>query len=310
MSALNVQQVRSFNRTVAEAIGAIDDRFLGRARPMAESRLLWEIGPYGADLRDLRARLSLDSGYLSRILGSLQRQGLVVVESRPDDLRIRRACLTDTGLQERAELDRLSDAVALRVLSPLDDRQRAALLAAMSEVERLLQPCLVRLTTEDPNSGDARWCFEQYFAELNHRFDSGFDPSLSLSADARELTAPAGTLILARLHGSPVGCIAVKLHRKAAAEIKRMWVNPSARGLGLGRRLLDEAESYARKEGAHRVHLETNQTLTEAIHLYRRAGYIEVEAFSAEPYAHHWFEKKLSRPSTSVVSRKSDRQRQ
>lgn len=293
MSAQNIQQVRSFNRMVAEAIGAVDERFLGRGRPMAESRLLWEIGVDGADLRDLRARLGLDSGYLSRMLGSLERQRLVAVRPHPEDQRVRRACLTKKGLKEKEELDRLSDEVALRVLSPLSDRRRSALLAAMAEVERLLQPCLIRFEIEDPASVDARWCFEKYFAELNQRFDAGFDPALSLSADAQELTVPAGALIVARLHGKPLGCVAVKLHRKSPAEIKRMWVGPAARGLGLGRQLLVEAENHARTCGARKVRLETNRNLPEAIHLYRSAGYLEVEAFNHEPYAHHWFEKKL-----------------
>jgi DNA-binding MarR family transcriptional regulator/ribosomal protein S18 acetylase RimI-like enzyme len=293
MSAQNIQQVRSFNRMVAEAIGAIDERFLGRGRPMAESRLLWEIGVDGADLRDLRARLGLDSGYLSRMLGALERQRLVVIRPHPEDQRVRRACLTKTGLKERAELDRLSDEAALRVLSPLSDRQRTSLLAAMAEVERLLQPCLIRFGMEAPESVDAQWCFQQYFAELNQRFDAGFDPSLSLSADARQLKPPAGVLIVARLRGNPLGCVAVKLHNKSPAEIKRMWVGPSARGLGLGRQLLVEAENHARNSGAKKVRLETNRNLAEAIHLYRSAGYVEVEAFNHEPYAHHWFEKKL-----------------
>jgi ribosomal protein S18 acetylase RimI-like enzyme len=116
---------------------------------------------------------------------------------------------------------------------------------------------------------------------------------MSLSADAQELTSPAGALILARLHGNALGCVAIKLHKRAPAEIKRMWVSSSGRGLGLGRRLLAQAEHYAMKMGARRVRLETNRTLVEAIHLYRSAGYVEVEAFNAEPYAHHWFEKKL-----------------
>jgi DNA-binding MarR family transcriptional regulator/GNAT superfamily N-acetyltransferase len=293
MDANDIRQVRSFNRITAEVIGAIDDEFLGRGRPMAESRLLWEIGPDGADLRDLRARLALDSGYLSRMLGSLGREGLVAIEARPDDQRVRRVHLTDVGQKERLELDRLSDGVASRVLSPLSDRQRSALLAAMAEVERLLQPSLVRLAIEDPASADSHWCFEQYFAELNQRFDSGFDPLRSLSADARELTSPAGALILARLHGHPVGCVALKLHGRSPAELKRMWVSPSGRGLGLGRLLLEEAEKHARKMGARTIRLETNQSLSEAIRLYRRAGYLEVDPFSSEPYAHHWFEKKL-----------------
>jgi DNA-binding MarR family transcriptional regulator/N-acetylglutamate synthase-like GNAT family acetyltransferase len=294
MNASDIRQVRSFNRTVAEGIGAIDDRFLGRGRPMGESRLLWEIGEDGADLRTLRARLDLDSGYLSRTLVSLERQGLVVVRARPDDRRVRCATLTAAGADERAELEKLSDAVACRVLEPLSDEQRQRLVAAMSEVERLLQASMVRFTIDDPDSKDARWCFEQYFAELNARFDSGFDPSLSLSADARELTAPEGALIVARLHGQPAGCVALKFHGESPSELKRMWVSQSARGLGLGRRLIEEAEKHARQAGIRVVRLETNRTLVEAIGLYRRSGYVEVEAFNTEPYAHHWFEKKLT----------------
>ncbi len=293
MNASDIRQIRSFNRIVAEGIGAIDDRFLGRGRPMGESRLLWEVGVDGADLRTLRARLGLDSGYLSRTLVSLERQGLVVIETHPDDHRVRRACLTEAGLAERAELERLSDAVATRVLEPLSDEQRQRLVTAMSEVERLLQPSLVRFAIEDPNSDSARWCFEQYFTELNERFESGFDPSLSLSADARELTAPEGALIIARLHDNPIGCVALKFHKNSPAELKRMWVSPSARGLRVGRRLIDEVEKHARQAGVRAIRLETNRTLREAIALYRQSGYVEVDAFNSEPYAHHWFEKKL-----------------
>ncbi len=294
MNTSDISQIRSFNRIVAEGIGAIGDRFLGRGRPMGESRLLWEIGVDGADLRTLRARLNLDSGYLSRTLASLEREGLVAVQTHPDDRRVRRACLTKAGLQERAELERLSDEVAIRVLEPLNDKQRQRLITAMSEVERLLQSSLVRFDIEDPNSDDARWCFEQYFTELDERFQAGFDPSNSLSADAHELMAPEGAMIVARLHGNPIGCVALKFHKKSPAELKRMWVSPSARGLGVGRRLIDEAEKCARQTGARAIRLETNRTLREAIALYRQSGYVEVDAFNAEPYAHHWFEKKLA----------------
>ena len=146
----------------------------------------------------------------------------------------------------------------------------------------------------DPSSGpDARWCLEQYFAELGERFEAGFDQALSISADAHELTPPAGLLLLARLRQEPVGCGALKLHDGAPAEIKRMWVARGARGLGLGRRLLHDLERHAMEAGVAVVRLETNQTLTEAIALYRRAGYREVAAFNDEPYAHHWFEKRL-----------------
>jgi DNA-binding MarR family transcriptional regulator/GNAT superfamily N-acetyltransferase len=293
MSAADILQIRSFNRIVAESIGAIDDHFLGRGRPMGESRLLWEIGVEGADIRALRARLNLDSGYVSRTLASLERQKLVAIVTHEEDRRVRRACLTRQGLAERAELERLSDAVALRSLEPLGDEQRRKLIAAMSEVERLLRASLVQFALEDPGSDDARWCFEQYFHELDERFDGGFDPSLSLSADADELTPPKGALIVARLHGKPVGCVALKFHKKAPAELKRMWVCSSARGIGVGRRLLAEAEKRARRAKAPSIRLETNRSLREAISLYRQSGYAEVAAFSAEAYAHYWFEKRL-----------------
>jgi ribosomal protein S18 acetylase RimI-like enzyme len=91
-----------------------------------------------------------------------------------------------------------------------------------------------------------------------------------------------------------VGCGALKFHRRKPAEIKRMWVSPSVRGLSLGRRMLRELECAAAEAGATAVRLETNQRLTEAIGLYRSAGYREVPAFNDEAYAHHWFEKVLA----------------
>ena len=199
--------------------------------------------------------------------------------------------LTRAGLSERAELDRRSDAVALRMLDPLSDHQRQAFVAAVAEVERLLHASMVRFAIEDPASADARWCVAQYFAELQARFETGFNPARSIPADAHELTPPAGALFIARLRGQPVGCGALKLHGSAPAELKRMWIAPSARSLGLGRRLLLALEQHAREAGAAMVRLETNRALTEAIALYRRSGYVEVAAFNAEPYAHHWFEK-------------------
>ena len=152
---------------------------------------------------------------------------------------------------------------------------------------------MVSFAVEDPTTADARWCIEQYFAELNARFDAGFDPALSISADAHELVPPAGTLIIARQDGQPVGCGALKFHGDAPAELKRMWVASAARGLGVGRRLLQELERHARDAGVTVLRLETNHSLTEAIALYRRSGYVEVERFNDEPYAHHWFEKRL-----------------
>ncbi|HEX6488991.1 MAG TPA: helix-turn-helix domain-containing GNAT family N-acetyltransferase [Candidatus Dormibacteraeota bacterium] len=288
-----IRTVRLFNRTVAERIGAYNDRFLGRGRPYGESRTLWEIGHEGAEVRELRSRLGLDSGYVTRVIQSLERQGLVAVESGRTDGRVRQVRLTRAGLAELAELDRRSDDLAWSFVEPLTDGQRERLLTAMTDAERLLRASAVVIVVEDSMTADARWCIERYFADLDDRFESGFDAGNSISATPEELTLPRGALLIARLHGRPVGCGGLKLHAGAPCEIKRMWVAPEVRGLGVGRRLLIELEELARRNGARVARLETNGSLTEAIQLYRSSGYREVPAFNDEPYAHHWFEKDL-----------------
>lgn len=293
MADAAVEGVRKFNRTVAERIGTVDESFLGRGRPYGESRILWEIGRGGVEVRELRGRLGLDSGYVSRVLRSLEKSGLVIVKNSRDDGRVRVAELTPAGRRERAELDRRSDRLAWSVLEALSDASREKLLAAMSEVERLLTASMVAIAVEDPHEPDAGWCIQQYTAELNVRFEAGWDPSRSLSADADELVPPHGLMLLARLRGEPIGCGALKLHPGAPAEIKRMWVASEYRGVGVGRRLLAELEAHAKSSGARVARLETNRALTDAIQLYRSSGYREVAPFNDEPYAHHWFEKLL-----------------
>lgn len=288
-----IQEVRAFNRTVAQRMGALTDSFLGRGRPMGESRTLWEIGTEGTEVRKLRSRLALDSGYASRVLRSLEREGLITVKASRADGRVRMVSLTRKGRAERAALDRRADEVARSFLQPLDEEHQKKLVAAMSDVERLLRASMVEFAVEDPTTPDARWCIQQYIAELNVRFDAGWDPSRSISAEPDELVPPAGALLIARLRGQAIGCGALKFHGRAPAELKRMWIAPEARGLGLGRRLLQELERHARQAGVRLVRLETNRALKEAIHLYRSSGYREVPAFNSEPYAHHWFEKKL-----------------
>ena len=231
-----VQQVRSFNRIVAERIGALDDRFLKRDRPIGEARLLWEIGSQGAEVRELRSRLGIDSGYFSRVLRSLEKQRLIRTRVVPEDRRLRRIFLTRAGLAERAELERRSDELATNILESLSDQQRSVLTAAMRQVEQLLRASMITFGIEPPTTPDARWCFDQYTVELNSRFDGGFDPGMSRSAHPEELTPPSGLLILGRLQGRPVGCGALKFHKKEPAELKRMWIAESARGLGVGRR--------------------------------------------------------------------------
>lgn len=289
-----VAEVRRFHRLITKRAGALEDHFLGRDRPLGESRVLYEIGTPGADLRTLRSRLDLDSGYLSRLVRSLASQGLVALETDPTDERVKRARPTAAGLAELEEMNRRSDEVAGNILTPLSAEQRRRLVAAMAEVQRLLLVSGTRIERMQPDAAEARWCFSQYFAELDRRFERGFDPGQSIPADDTELVPPRGALLVAISEGEPVACGALKTIAPGVGSLKRMWVAESGRGLGLGRRMLLALEAEARTLGLTALRLETNRALEEAIRLYRSAGYVEVPAFNDDPYADHWFEKRLS----------------
>jgi DNA-binding MarR family transcriptional regulator/GNAT superfamily N-acetyltransferase len=289
-----VEQVRRFNRVVTERVGALNDHFLGRGRPLGEARLLWEIGIDGCEVRSLRSRLNLDSGYVSRLLGSLEKAGLVELQPSANDRRIRVVRLTRAGIRERQTLDALSDGHARSLIEPLTMEQRARLANAMREVERLLVAAGAEIRPEDPESPSARYCLSEYVSELNRRSSRGFDPSVGATAHPHEVRPPAGQFFVVYLHGDAIGCGAVKHHADAPAEIKRMWIASSARGLGLGRRLLETLEDCARAGGARVARLETSSVLSEALALYASTGWVEVPPFNDEPFADHWFEKSLT----------------
>jgi DNA-binding MarR family transcriptional regulator/GNAT superfamily N-acetyltransferase len=295
ISPQDVALVRSFNRLVTRQVGALDDRYLGH-RPLGEARVLFEIGREGATPRDVRARLGLDSGYLSRLIRSLERDGLVEHQPDPADGRTRRFRLTAAGHAEMRDLDRISDELAASTLAPLSDEQRARLLRAQAEVRQLLAISAIALAAEDPASSDARWCLGHYFAELGERFEEGFDPVRTLPADRRELVPPSGAFLLARFGGQPAGCGALKTVAPGVGEIMRMWVDRAHRGLGIGKRLLDGLEEQAAALGQHTVRLYTNRSLAEAKAMYRGSGYVEIPRYNDDPYADHWFEKQLAPP--------------
>src|SRR6185295_18888973 len=294
MSSRQVEQVRRFNRTVTQRVGALSDDFLSRSRPLAMSRLLWEIGTEGGEVVMLRARLGVDSGQMSRMLRALEADGLVRVTPSDADGRVRVARLTERGLAERAVLDERSDELAASILDPLDDEHRAELVSAMRTVERLIAASLVELRAVDPEEPDAQRCLRAYVAELNRRAPKrGFDPSRGSTAEPHEVRPPHGGFVVVYLRDEPVGCGAVKHHPGQVSDIKRMWVAESARGFGLGRRLLEHLEGLAREHGSREARLETGDVLGEAIALYRSAGYREVAPFNEEPFADRWFAKAL-----------------
>lgn len=298
MDASQVQQVRRFNRTVTQRVGALEDSYLRRGRPLSEARVIFEAGPQGIDVRTLRNRLGLDSGYLSRLLRSLETQGLVSVRAKGPDGRLRHVSLTAKGQREHAAYDGLSDRLAESMLAPLSEAQREKLVDAMAAIERLIRFAALDIRVEAPSSDDARWCLGEYFRELMERFDAGFDPHEGGADGDADMQPPGGFFVVARLDGEPVGCGGVKFLDAATGEmttgeIKRVWTARSARGQGVARRMLHMLEKLARQAGVGVLRLDTNRSLTEAQTMYRREGYSEICRYNDNPYAHYWFEKKL-----------------
>jgi DNA-binding MarR family transcriptional regulator/GNAT superfamily N-acetyltransferase len=288
-----ILQVRRFNRIVTRRVGALDDSYLSRGRPLGEARLIFEIGLGGADARDVRGALGLDSGYLSRLLRALTAEGLIKVARGDGDARVRRVTLTAKGRGELIAYDRLSDELARSILAPLASAERGRLLAAMAEVERLMRAGAVVVAREPADSADAVWCLEQYFAELARRFEEGFDPGKGGATSAAAMNPPHGWFFVARLDGRPVGCGGLVRLSPADGEIKRVWTAPEARGLGVARRIVAAIEAAAREAGLTTFKLDTNRALKEAHALYRKLGYVETTRYNDNPYADHWFEKRL-----------------
>lgn len=304
-----VDVVRRFNRSYTQRVGALEDSFLGTGMPLGTARLLFEIGTEPGTTRDLRARLGLDSGYLSRLLRRLESDGLVAVVPDADDRRRRRVDLTAAGRRAWDDLERRSVDRARDLVAPLTARQRARLAAALAEADLLVRAATVTLERVDPASDLARRAVAAYVAELDERFPGGFDPGPRPAAgepdaeDAR-LTPPSGAFVVATSDGEPVACGGVRTLSDGdgdggdgaaggVGEIKRMWVHPGWRGAGLGSRLLRHLEGVSRDLGHREVRLDTNGTLTEAVAMYERAGYRRIARYNDNPYAEHFFAKRL-----------------
>jgi DNA-binding MarR family transcriptional regulator/predicted GNAT family N-acyltransferase len=286
-----VSRVRRFNRAVTSEVGALDTSFLGRGRPLGAARVLNAIGHGRSDVAELRDYLALDSGLMSRLLRSLEEEGLVTTRPHPDDARRRIAKLTSAGRREFEAYETLSNAQAESMLAR--HSQPEALLAAMDMVAAALGRSRITIEQADPRGDQARYCLGEYYGELARRFERGFDVALSRDPDAQDMMPPRGAFLVALSDGLPLGCVGLKGTGGEIAEIKRLWVAPAARGLGLARRLMDAAEKAARKLSISILRLDTNSALAEAMQLYRRTGWTEIDRFNDDPYPDLFFEKHL-----------------
>lgn len=285
------ETLRRFNRTWTQRVGALDESYLGTGRPLATSRLLFELDPVApTSVTDLRDRLGLDAGYLARLLRRLEAEHLVSTVADPADRRRRLVGLTDVGREERDDLERRSAEAATGLLRPLTDRQRERLAEALGVADLLVRAATLELRRTRPDDPAVERALARYVAELADRFPAGFDPG---PADPRDAEA---TYVLATSDGEPVACGGVRplgAGTTGTAEVKRMWVDAGWRGAGLGARLLAALEALAGDLGHTRVVLDTNTTLVEAVALYDRAGYRRIDRYNDNPHAEAFFAKDL-----------------
>ncbi len=286
-----VSRVRRFNRAVTREAGALDSSFLGRGRPLGAARVLNAIGQGRTDVADIRWYLDLDSGLMSRLLRALEDEGLVVTMPHRDDARRRIAKLTSTGRREFNAYEAISNSRAELLLGRYSNAQ--ALLAAMDLIATAFGRGNIGIDAVNPAGKEAQYCLGEYYGELARRFKSGFEVSLSRDPNATDMILPRGTFLVAMSDGLPIGCVGLKGTGGELAEVKRLWVAPSARGLGLGRRLMDCVEDAARNIALKILRLDTNSALPEALKLYRSTGWTEIDRFNDDPYPDVFFEKRL-----------------
>jgi len=300
---MRVDAVRRFNRFYTRRIGALRSDFAGSPYPLPEARLIYELGRRRrCTATELRAELDLDAGYLSRMLASLGRRGLVRAERSSEDARARLLSLTARGREAFALLDRRSRDEVSAMLRGIAAPDRERLVGAMRTVQSLLtdeQPSEPLLRA--PRPGDMGWVvqshgelyareygwderFEALVAQIVAKFVAGFD-------------ARRSRCWIAERGGERVGSVFVVPASKNVAKLRLLLVDPRARGCGLGTRLVRESIDFARARGYGRLVLWTQSNLAAARAIYRACGF---ELRNSEPHAafgvkltgEHW-EKRL-----------------
>lgn len=305
-----VDVVRKFNRAYTQRIGVLEDSFLGTGYSLGAARVLFEVGTDGASLMDLRKRLRLDSGYLSRLLRQLEASGSLRLAEDPDDRRRRVARLTANGLRKLRQIEERNQTTVTSLVAELPPRLRSELETVLSRAEHLVRLATVQFEMADAGSPDAQWAVSRYFTEIDGRFPDGFHHWDALDEDVPAYAASAGGgFLLARSDAIVLGCGGFVRVDPRTAEIKRMWVHPEWRGGGVAWRLLARIEETARSTGYRRVILDTNPTLVEAIAMYERAGYRPIPRYNDNPYAGCWFEKPLDRNKAGTRGERQPRGR-
>jgi DNA-binding MarR family transcriptional regulator/GNAT superfamily N-acetyltransferase len=276
----DVAAIRAFNRFYTARVGALRDGLLATAHPLPEARILYELGQReSTDTGDLRRTLELDAGYLSRLLGRLEEQGLVARERSEADARRQVVALTAAGRDAYATLDRRSAAEIATIVDGLEASDRARLRAAMDTVREVLDgaPRPAAYAIRAPRPGDYGWVVQRHGAlyAQEYGWDESFEAlTARVIADfAQDHDPEREAAWIAEVAGRPVGSIFCVRIDERTAKLRLLLVEPDARGMGVGQALVEQCIAFARATGYEELVLWTNNVLTGARRIYERAGF-------------------------------------
>ncbi|GAA3011043.1 helix-turn-helix domain-containing GNAT family N-acetyltransferase [Streptosporangium longisporum] len=281
----HVAEIRSFNRFYTRLIGVLEQRVLGTPYSLTEMRVLFELDHRGrTEASELRRLLGIDAGYLSRMLGGFETEGLVVRSRSATDARRQVVELTGKGKASFADFDERAAEEVRGLLADVSDEDRERLVASMATIERILarEPGTSRsYVIRPPRTGDMSWVvyrhgvlysqeqgwgmdFEALVARITADYMDGYDPRYD-----------AGWIV--EVDGERAGCVFCARKDDETAQLRMLLVEPSARGMGIGTRLVDECVRFAREAGYRRMVLWTRDVLVGARRIYQAAGFELIE---------------------------------
>jgi DNA-binding MarR family transcriptional regulator/GNAT superfamily N-acetyltransferase len=298
-----VAAVRAFTRFYTPRVGVLGPRYLGTPHTVAEARVLFELGhAEQLEVGELRRRMAIDAGHLSRLLARLDAQGLVARERSAADGRRRLAGLTPAGAEAFALLDRRSAEDTAGRLAGLGEAERSRLVAALAEVRRLLDPGESRrdVVLRAPRPGDLGWIVQRHGELYAEEFgwDAEFETLVArIVADYAAAHDPEREAAwIAEAGGERAGCVLCVDAGDAVAKLRLLLVEPRARGLGIGARLVDECIAFARRAGYRELTLWTNDVLVAARRIYERAGFALTGEEPHHSFGHDLVSQTWSRP--------------
>ncbi len=289
----DVATVRAFNRFYTGVIGVLDEGLLSSPYSLTEARVLFELGQQDAtEALDLRQKLDLDPGYLSRLLTRFEADGLAVRERSPNDARRQLVRLTERGREVQVLLDERAREEIEALLEKMPEIDRRRLIGAMDTITELLgesrRPHEYVLRPLGP--GDYGWVIHRNGLVYAEEFgwDATYEALVArIISDYIEKRDPAREdAWIAEVAGEPVGCVFCVKEDETTARLRLLLVDPAARGLGVGSALVEECLRYARSVGYAEMVLWTNDVLASARHIYQRAGFQLVEEDRHHSFGH------------------------